>query len=94
MDKYNQKWVKWLFKKDRWAITLGQTSYFTVAESEVGEQWHVHEDAHKMQWRTEGRIKFLCKYLFYQLKYGYENNPYEVEARCLSAGTAPAGMTP
>lgn len=40
-----------------------------------------HEERHIEQVKREGRLKFICKYLFYNIKYGYDNNPYEVEAR-------------
>jgi len=29
----------------------------------------------------EGKFKFTCRYLWWTLKYGYQDNPYEVEAR-------------
>ncbi|MCI6475324.1 MAG: hypothetical protein MSA07_06465 [Mucispirillum sp.] len=40
-----------------------------------------HEQAHIEQVKKHGRLKFIVKYLFYNIKYGYKNNPYEVEAR-------------
>ena len=40
-----------------------------------------HEEQHIKQIEKEGSWKFVFKYLFYLLKYGYTNNPYEVEAR-------------
>ena len=40
-----------------------------------------HERQHVEQMRKDGRFVFTLKYLFFQLKYGYKNNPYEVEAR-------------
>ena len=40
-----------------------------------------HEQQHLNQIEKEGSWKFVFKYLFYLLKYGYTNNPYEVEAR-------------
>ena len=42
---------------------------------------YIHETCHIIQVKRDGRIKFLIKYLFFNLKYGYYNNPYEVEAR-------------
>jgi len=83
-DKYSQTWVLW-FCSDRrfttWAITLGQSTYYSVLEKEVGARWRRHEEKHKEQWRTEGRIRFAAKYLWFSIRYGYENNPLEVEAR-------------
>ena len=40
-----------------------------------------HELKHIEQIEAEGRLKFGIKYLYYTIKYGYWNNPYEVEAR-------------
>ena len=84
MDKYNHwlgKFVGKLNGSTRYAITIGQTAYFSVPEAEVSAWWHRQEDEHKRQWRDEGRIKFLCTYIYYQCKYGYTNNPYEIAAR-------------
>lgn len=44
-------------------------------------QMQRHEQQHLNQIEKEGSWKFVFKYLFYLLKYGYTNNPYEVEAR-------------
>lgn len=89
MDKYDQKWVADTFKKTEWAITIGQTSYFSVPEDQVSAAWHRHEDEHKKQWARDGKVKFLAKYLYYQAKYGYANNPYEIEAM-KAAATEPS----
>ena len=40
-----------------------------------------HEMVHIEQIKREGRIKFFFKYTYYWIRYGYKNNPYEVEAR-------------
>lgn len=40
-----------------------------------------HEQTHFAQIKREGRLKFCIKYLYYNLRYGYRNNPYEIEAR-------------
>jgi hypothetical protein len=39
-----------------------------------------HMDDEKLI-RHEGRLKFSVKYLYFTLRYGYWNNPYEIEAR-------------
>lgn len=83
MDKYNQKWVMMFAQKDaaNWAITLGQSTYYSVPWIEVDVKWRKHEDKHKEQWAREGTVKFAIKYLWYLARYGYERSPYEVEAR-------------
>lgn len=40
-----------------------------------------HERKHLEQIDREGKLKFSVKYLYWLLKYGYWQNPYEVEAR-------------
>lgn len=42
---------------------------------------HSHEMRHIYQVKSEGRIKFVVKYLWYNIKYGYHMNPYEIDAR-------------
>lgn len=40
-----------------------------------------HEQTHLIQMERDGKIPFLFKYAYWHLRYGYKNNPYEVEAR-------------
>ena len=40
-----------------------------------------HERQHIEQMKRDGRFAFTLKYLFFQFKYGYRNNPYEIDAR-------------
>lgn len=46
-----------------------------------GKKLEAHELEHLAQIKREGVIKFCLKYLWYLIRYGYKNNPYEVEAR-------------
>lgn len=39
-----------------------------------------HERVHVEQMRRDGWLKFRILYFYYTLRYGYEKNPYEVEA--------------
>lgn len=83
-DKYNCEWVDHLRPsgwRDGWAITIGQTTYYSVPLNAVDDRWLAHEQKHKQQWRTEGYFKFAIKYLWYHFTRGYEKNPYEIEAR-------------
>ena len=43
-----------------------------------------HEKVHIDQQQRGWLIGFYVKYLYYNIKYGYWDNPYEVEARKLS----------
>lgn len=86
MDQYNHwlpKLLGKLNKSTRYAITLGQTAYYSVSKEEVlkSPTWVKHENEHKKQWKRDGLIKFSIKYIYYLIRYGYYNNPYEIEAR-------------
>lgn len=47
----------------------------------IPEKLFKHENTHIEQVKRDGKFKFLIKYIWYLLRYGYKNNPYEVEAR-------------
>jgi hypothetical protein len=85
-DKYNQRWALW-FRPDRRqttnAITFGQVTYYSEPETKViaDAKWRRHENCHKLQWKRDGVVKFAFIYLWYTLRFGYLNNPYEIEAR-------------
>ena len=82
-DKYNQSWVcsigLWRFKN--YAITIGQTTYYSCGKEMVTTTWRIHENKHKEQWKKDGFIKFGIKYIYLIITRGYINNPYEIEAR-------------
>lgn len=40
-----------------------------------------HERKHLEQIEEYGSWKFVFKYLLYTIRYGYKNNPFEIEAR-------------
>lgn len=82
-DKYSH-WLGRLFGffngSDYYAVTFGQTTYYSCPAHFVTPKWRAHEDKHKEQYRQEGNLKFLVKYIWYQIKYGYKANPYELKA--------------
>ena len=47
-----------------------------------------HEAEHVRQWTEEGLFKWPLKYFYYLAKYGYRDNPYEVQARKAGANNA------
>lgn len=58
---------------------------FTLNIVTIGDEWidkkmFRHEYRHIQQVKKLGRIKFLFYYLYYNLKYGYEKNPFEIDA--------------
>ena len=80
-DRYNQRWVSKLFGKGLpWAITLGSSCFYSVPKQAVSSSWRRHEEEHKAQWSRLG-WRFLPIYLYYHIRYGYDKNPLEIEAR-------------
>ena len=70
-------WLKWY---GAWAITLPPFGIYVLPGREY--DWLIrHERKHEEQALRLGLLKFYLLYLYYQLRYGYENNPLEREAR-------------
>lgn len=44
-----------------------------------------HERMHLEQMRRDGKARFMLRYTWWLLRYGYQDNPYEVEARAAEA---------
>ncbi len=66
------------------AIVIGNNIHLYNATKEQlirNTPWLRHEIAHVLQWKEHGFILFLFKYLLYSIRYGYTNNPFEIEAR-------------
>lgn len=97
MDKYNH-WIAKLFgwlngNNTGFAVTFGQTSYYSCSESHVKERpwWIKHEDTHKEQYTRDGWFKFLTRYIWQGITKGYLQIDYEKEAR---AAAMPLGGPP
>jgi hypothetical protein len=82
MDKYSCKWPLWFAQNGSKtnAVTIGQTTYYSEPESAVTASWRAHEDCHKEQWKSEGRVKFAARYLWQFFTKGYDKVDYEVAA--------------
>ena len=50
-------------------------------DAETKHRVMTHEARHIFQIKQDGKIWFAIKYLYYAFKYGYRNNPYEIDAR-------------
>ena len=84
MDKYNH-WLGRLFSLifyngKPYAVTLGQTTYYSCPSKQVGIRWETHETTHRAQWKRDG-WKFLPRYLWQWMTKGYDKIDYEIEAR-------------
>lgn len=67
-----------------YGITLG--NWLLVRKDSNNLEYVIeHEKVHFRQWNEEGSyLKWLIKYINYLIKYGYYENPYEVEARVMA----------
>lgn len=90
MKRVNFKFNHWFLRRIfPWAtaITLGHTVLFKYPEEHyVGRNTIAHELVHVAQIEREGLLKFYAKYLWYNIRYGYKDNPYEIEARETAKG--------
>jgi hypothetical protein len=71
-------------KTDCVALVLGRTIHLHNISKEsfkASPRWVKHELKHVEQFKRLGFTRFLLLYAWYSLKYGYFNNPLEVEAR-------------
>ena len=71
----------WLRKIGMSAITLPPLGIYAVQECLNDERLARHEGKHWEQYQRMGLFKFYGLYLWYSLRYGYRNNPMEIEAR-------------
>ena len=76
---YRSRLASLLLPRRYIAITLGRHVFTPLAT--LSEDVLRHERVHVEQWRRLGALRFLTRYLWYHCKYGYQQNPFEVEAR-------------
>jgi len=63
-----------------YGLTLWKRTFYSGSFESIPLSMFRHEQVHKEQFSREPYC-FIFKYLLYSLKYGYKNNPYEIEAR-------------
>jgi hypothetical protein len=76
---YRSRVARLLLPKRYVAITLG--SHVLTRASHLEERVLRHEQAHVEQWKRHGLLRFLFAYVWFHFRYGYDRNPFEVEAR-------------
>lgn len=83
-----QSWLAFLaakkLKANKVAIVWGRTIHLhnTLKDEFLqNDRWVRHEMAHVEQYRRYGLFRFLVLYLWYSIRFGYYNNPFEIEAR-------------
>lgn len=62
------------------AITLPPLGIYVLPGAE-SDSLKRHEQAHWQQYERHGLIGFYARYAWYSIRYGYTNNPMEIEAR-------------
>lgn len=74
--------VQWFLRLTKYhGITLPPFGIYVIAERIEDERLRRHEQAHWEQAQRLGVIRFYVQYLWFNLRYGYHNNPMEAEAR-------------
>ena len=74
------RWYMDYFNYDGLA-TIWNTVYLRNESMFNDDKLIRHETKHIEQMKKDGKIWYLIKYHYYWIKYGYKNNPYEIEAR-------------
>jgi hypothetical protein len=76
------RWLAWILNRGGFrAITLPPFGVYAVQGYEQNERLARHEAVHWAQAERMGFIKFYFLYIWYSFRYGYKNNPMEIEAR-------------
>ena len=74
--------VLWFLKaSNSRAVTMPWRTVYCRPGQEENYALAAHEAVHVSQIERDGAIKWTIKILYYLLRYGYINSPYEVEAR-------------
>lgn len=73
--------VDWMKEAGIRGIVLWRHICFKEPAHLIPEWLFRHELEHAYQQIRDGRLRFYLKYIWYAMRYGYERNPYEVEAR-------------
>lgn len=75
-------WLAWLMRRfgfDGWT-SLWNVAYI-VPEYITDHGLRRHELKHLEQMQRDGKLVYMLKYTWWLIRYGYLQNPYEVEAR-------------
>jgi hypothetical protein len=73
--------LKWFLRRHGFAaVTMPWRRVYMLPEWQDYEPVIQHERVHLEQIDREGPIRFTLLYLYWTLRYGYERNPFEVEA--------------
>ena len=65
-----------------WTSSFG--NIYALPGCESSATLHKHEECHVMQLKRDGFLGYHIKTVWYLIHYGYQNSPYEIEARAAS----------
>ena len=78
---YRSALAEWAIPERAVAFTFGRHVFTKLPRSGVTPEIRRHEDEHVRQFQLYGIPLFLIVYVWWQIRYGYDRNPLEVEAR-------------
>ena len=78
-------WFMNQMKFQGWTSLWGDIYFVPGFEQDVGLVRH--ERKHLEQMIRDGKLIYMVKYLYWNVRYGYLLNPYEIEAREVQYGT-------
>ena len=76
------KFLTYFFPKKFGGITISKnTALYRDIKNLQNEKIKIHEEIHMEQYEKYTWLGFIALYTFYSIRYGYWNNPLEIEAR-------------
>ena len=72
-------WFMNQMKFQGWTSLWGNIYFAPGCETDAGLVWH--EQKHLEQMTNDGKLTYMVKYLYWNVRYGYLFNPYEIETR-------------
>jgi hypothetical protein len=78
------QFASWKLRSSGCAIVFGRKIFlYNISKQEIlsNQELLRHEVAHVFQWKKYGWFRFPCLYVWYSIKHGYYQNPFEIEAR-------------
>ena len=72
-------WFMNRMKFQGWTSLWGNIYFVPGFEQDAGLVRH--EQTHLKQMQADGKFVYMVKYLYWNVRYGYLLNPYEIEAR-------------
>ena len=73
------RWFMTLMGYQGWTSLWGSIYFIAGFEQDAGLVRH--ERKHLEQMQRDGKLVYMVKYLYWNVRHGYVNNPYEIEAR-------------